>query len=54
MIDLVLKGIFKVGDDSEFITDATWLLSYFTEKYKHSIKKLIESNFLPVIIKFLK
>jgi len=52
---LIFKGILKIGEeDQEFLTDATWLLSYFTEKYKHSIKKVLESNFLPIIIKFLK
>ncbi len=53
MIDLILKGILKMPEDTEFLIDATWLLSFFTEKYKNSISKLIQSNFLPIIMRFL-
>jgi importin subunit alpha-1 len=52
-IDKVIGALYKY-DDNEFIVDACWILSYLTESYKKSIKKIIDTNALPKILSFLE
>jgi importin subunit alpha-1 len=52
-IEFVIGNLFKV-DDNEFIVDACWILSYLSETYKKSLKKLLETDCLPKLISFLE
>jgi hypothetical protein len=55
-IDLVIKAINTMGtqDNLDFITDACWILSFMTENYKKSIKRILDSNILGTILRFLE
>jgi importin subunit alpha-1 len=52
-IDKVIGALYKI-DDNEFLVDACWILSYLTESYKKSIKKIMDTNALPKILSFLE
>ena len=52
-IDLVIGSLYKI-DDNEFLVDACWILSYLTESYKKSIKKILDTNCLPKLLSFLE
>lgn len=55
-IDLVVRSINIMGyqDDLEFTNDATWTLSFMSESYKKSVKKILDSNILPTVLKCLE
>ncbi len=53
VMDLVIRAIYKLENDYEFLVDACWILSYMTEHHKKSIKKLLDTNFLPKLLSFL-
>ncbi len=52
-IDLVIRSVYKLDQDYEFLVDACWVLSYLTEHHKKSIKKILETNFMPKMLSFL-
>jgi hypothetical protein len=52
-IDNIIGALYKI-DDNEFYVDACWILSYLTESYKKSIKKIMDTNALGKIISFLE
>lgn len=52
-IDLLIRAIYKLDGDYEFLVDACWVLSYLTEHHKKSVKKLLDTNILPKILSFL-
>ena len=53
-LDYLIKGINKLGNDQEFMTDACWILSFLTENFKKSIKVIMETNALPIVFECLK
>ena len=53
VIDLVIRAIYKLDNDYEFLVDACWILSYMTEHHKKSIKKILETNFMPKMLTLL-
>jgi len=53
-IDLVIKNIYKLDQDYDFLVDSCWILSYLTENHKKSIKKILETHVLPKLITFLE
>ncbi len=53
-IDLVIKAIYKLDKDYEFLVDACWILSYLTEHHKKTIKKILSTNVLPKLLTFLE
>ena len=42
-----------IPEDTEFLTDACFILSYMTELYKETINKLLDIEIIPNIIKCL-
>ncbi len=52
-IDLVIRAIYKLDQDYEFLVDACWVISYMTEHHKKSVKKLLDTNILPKLLSFL-
>jgi hypothetical protein len=53
IIDLIIRAIYKLEQDYEFLVDSFWVLSYLTENHKKSIKKILETNILPKFISLL-
>lgn len=49
----LIKGMNKLSTDHDFLSDACWILSFMTENYKKSIKELMDTNVIPIIIKCL-
>jgi len=52
-IDLVIKSIYKLDKDMEFLVDACWVISYLTEHHKKTVKKILSTNLLPKLLTFL-
>jgi len=52
-IDLVIRSIYKLDQDYEFLVDAFWILSYLTEHHKRTIKKILDTSILPKMLTFL-
>jgi hypothetical protein len=52
-IDKIIGALYKI-DDNEFLIDACWILSYLTESYKKSIKKIMDTNALDKILSYLE
>lgn len=52
-INLIVRAIYKLDKDHEFLVDACWILSYLTENHKKSITKILETNVLPKLLTFL-
>lgn len=52
-IELVIKAIYKLDKDFEFLVDACWILSYMTEHHKKTVKKILGTNVLPKLLSFL-
>ena len=52
-IDPVIRAIFKLNTDPDFMNDACWILSFITEHFKKMIAKILESNVLPTVFKSL-
>jgi hypothetical protein len=52
-IDLVIRAMYKLEGDYEFLVDACWILSYMTEHHKKSIKKILETNIMSKFLLFL-
>lgn len=53
IIDLIIRSIYKLDQDYEFLVDSCWVLSYLTEHHKKSIRRILETNILPKLITFL-
>jgi hypothetical protein len=53
-IDFIIGAIYKLDTDTEFLVDACWILSYLTETFKKSIKKIIDTNILTKLLTFLE
>jgi importin subunit alpha-1 len=52
-IDLIIRSIYKLDQDYEFLVDACWVLSYITEHHKKSVKKILDTNIMPKLLSFL-
>jgi importin subunit alpha-1 len=52
-IDFVIGGFYKV-DDNEYVIDACWILSYLSEAYKKSLKKILDTQCLPKLFSYLE
>jgi importin subunit alpha-1 len=52
-LDLVIKSVYKLDKDYEFLVDACWILSYMTEHHKKSIRKILDLNVMSKILTFL-
>ncbi len=52
-IKMIARAMVMLPKDTEFLTDACFMLSFMTEHYKSTIKDLIELELVPNIIKCL-
>ena len=50
---LIARAMVMIPEDTEFLTDACFILSYMTELYKETINKLLDIEIIPNIIKCL-
>ena len=52
-IKIFARNLLLLQDDSEFLSDACFILCFMTENYKEGIKELMEFDILETIIKLL-
>jgi len=52
-IKMIARSMVMLPQDTEFLTDACFILSFMTEHYKDTIKDLLELEIIPNVIKCL-
>jgi len=52
-IDHIVKYIYKYDDDTDFLCDACWVLSYMSEQHKKSIRKMLDLKIVDKLLTFL-
>lgn len=52
-IKMIARALVMLPKDTEFLSDACYMLSFMTEHYKDTIKDLLELEVIPNIIKCL-
>jgi importin subunit alpha-1 len=54
VINFIIKAIYKLDTEMDFLVDACWILSYMSETFKKAVKKIIETKVLPKLLSFLE